>query len=45
MFVDDIISEADVCSDGYVEADGGGKDTDVFVWEVAFEDFVSDGFA
>ena len=45
MFVDDVITDADVCGDGDIESDSCGKNADVFVWVIAFEDVAPDGFA
>ena len=45
MFVDDVITDADVCGDGDVESDCSGKNADVFVWVIAFEDVAPDRFA
>ena len=43
--MNDVITDADVCGDGDVESDSSGKNADVFVWVIAFEDVASDGFA
>ena len=45
MFVDDVITDADVCGDGDIELDSSGKNADVFVWVIAFEDVAPNGFA
>ena len=45
MFVNDVITDADVCGDGDVESDSSGKNADVFVRVIAFEDVASDRFA
>ena len=45
MFVDDVITDADVCGDRDIEPDSGGKNADVFVRVIAFEDVASDRFA
>ena len=45
MFVDDVITDADVCGDGDIESDCSGKNADVFVWVIAFEDVAPNGFA